>query len=575
MKNNFVLKTVLLLSISIFLIKLSGCGNKMADLVLLNGKIVTVDETMPVVEAIAVKGDRILAVGSSDEIKAFVSSSTKKIDLKGALVIPGLIEGHGHFGGLGNSLMILNFMKAKNYDEILAQVKEAVEKAGPGEWIVGRGWHQEKWDKLPGPNTNGLPFHGSLSKISPDNPVWLEHASGHSAMANAKAMELAGITLDTPNPPGGEIIKDSQGNLIGHFRETAQGLVQTVLNEYMGNRTPEQIEEDRRKAVNLSVQECLENGITSFHDAGISFETVDFYKKLADEGNLGVRLYLMVNEDNDILEQRINDYKITGYANNFITVGAIKRLMDGALGAHGAWLLEPYTDLKTSVGLNTCPLDVMKESARIAIENGFQLSTHAIGDRGNRETLDIYEQVFKNFPDKKDLRWRIEHAQHLHPDDISRFGELGVIAAMQGVHCTSDGPWIHKRLGKKRAVEGAYVWQKLMSSGATISNGTDCPVEDIDPIACFYSTFTREMKDGSTFFPDQRMSRFEALKSYTINNAYAAFEEDIKGSLTPGKLADITVLSKDILTVPQDQISETEVLYTIVGGKVMYEKGTE
>ena len=414
-----------------------------------------------------------------------------------------------------------------------------------------------------------------MSKISPDNPVWLEHVSGHSAMANAKAMELAGVTRTTPDPPGGEIIKDSNGNLTGHFRETAQDLVQNVFNEYMANRTPEQIEEERQKEVSMAVRECLENGITTFHDAGISFETVDFYKKLADEGKLGVRLYLMVNEDNDILEQRISDYKLLGYANNFITVRTIKRLMDGALGAHGAWLLEPYTDLETSVGLNTCALDVMKETARIAMENGFQLSTHAIGDRGNRETLDLYEEAFVNFPDKKDLRWRIEHAQHLHPDDISRFGELGVIAAMQGIHCTSDGPWIHKRLGQKRAVEGSYVWQKLMKTGAVISNGTDVPVEDIDPIACFYATFTRELKDGSIFLPDQRMSRFEALKSYTINNAYAAFEEDIKGSLTPGKLADITVLSKDILTVPQDQIMETEVLYTIIGGKVVYEKGTE
>jgi predicted amidohydrolase YtcJ len=327
-----------------------------------------------------------------------------------------------------------------------------------------------------------------------------------------------------------------------------------------------------RKIIELATEECLSHGITSFHDAGASYETIDFFRQLVDEGKLGVRLYTMVSESNEKLEERISDYKIIGYGDNRLTVRCIKRLIDGALGAHGAWLLEPYESLPASTGLNTESIDVMKETARLAIENDFQLATHAIGDRGNRETLDIYQEAFEAHPDKKDLRWRVEHAQHLHPFDIPRFGSMGVIPSMQGIHCTSDGPWVFKRLGQKRAEEGAYVWQKLMKTGAVICNGTDVPVEAVDPMACYYATVTRRMKNGDTFFPDQKMSREEALRSYTLNGAYAAFEEKIKGSLTPGKLADITVLSKDILTIPDEEILTTKAVYTIVGGKVAYQR---
>jgi predicted amidohydrolase YtcJ len=280
----------------------------------------------------------------------------------------------------------------------------------------------------------------------------------------------------------------------------------------------------------------------------------------------------MIRDSNERLNERLPGYRIIGMGENHLTVKAIKRSIDGALGPHGAWLLKPYEDLPSSSGLNTSTVESVKESARIAIENDFQLSVHAIGDRANQESLNIFEEAFKAHPDKKDLRWRIEHSQHLHPGDIPRFGQLGVIASMQGIHCTSDGPYVLKRLGERRAEEGAYVWQKLMKSGAIICNGTDVPVEDIDPIACFYATVTRKMKNGSVFYPDQRMSREEALRSYTYNCAYAAFQEDILGSLSPGKLADIVVLSKDIMTVPEDEILNTQILYTIVGGKVMYRK---
>ncbi len=543
-----------------------------ADLVLVKGKIVTVDEAKPEAQALAVRGDLIAAVGTDKEIKAYIGPATKVIDLEGRLAIPGFIDGHGHFTGVGEAKLELDLTKAKNWDDIVAMVKDAVQKAKPGEWIRGRGWHQEKWDKTPKPSVDGLPFHHALSKVSPQNPVLLTHASGHSCLANAKAMELAKITKKTRDPKGGEIIRDANGNPIGAFRETAQGLLGVALRTYELSRPLEEVKAEERRVIELAAQECLSKGLTSFFDASSSFKTIDLFKEFAQEGKLGIRLWVMINEGNESLKKRLNEYKIIRMGQSHLTVRAIKRLMDGALGAHGAWLLEPYSDLPTSKGLNTTPVEVIKETARIAIENGFQLCTHAIGDRANREILNIYEEAFKAHPDKKDLRWRVEHAQHLDPADIPRFGKLGVIASMQGIHCTSDGPWVIKRLGAKRAEEGAYVWQKLMRSGAIICNGTDAPVEDVDPIACFYATVTRKMKDGTLFYPEQKMSREEALRSYTLNCAYAGFEEDILGSLKPGKLADIAVLSKDIMTVPDDEILTAEVLYTIVGGKVLYQK---
>ncbi|MBU4202957.1 MAG: amidohydrolase [Acidobacteria bacterium] len=550
----------------------SGCSEKpeSADLVLTNGKIVTVEEDQPEVEALAVRGDIIIALGSTARIKQYIGDATQVIDIEGRLAIPGIIDSHAHFSGIGEARLSLDLMKVNSWENIVAMVAEAAQKAKPGEFITGRGWHQEKWDRVPEPNVSGLPYHTELSRVSPDNPVILRHASGHSSIANAKAMKLADITGDTPDPAGGEIVRDGQGNAIGVFRETAQGLLRGAYYEYL--RTPEEMKAEQRKIVELAVEECLSKGITSLHDAGVSFEAVDYFKKMADDGVLRMRINLMISAGNAQLNQRIADYKILGYGGSRITVRSIKRLIDGALGAHGAWLLEPYDSLPSSTGLNTYPVEDLRETAAIAIENGFQLCVHAIGDRGNRETLDVYEEAFKAHPDKTDLRWRIEHSQHLHPADIPRFGQMGVIAAMQGIHCTSDAPWVFKRLGEKRAEEGAYVWRKLMASGALICNGTDAPVEDVDPIPSFYASVSRKTKDGSIFFPDQRMTRMEALKSYTINAAYASFEENLKGSLKVGKLADITILDKDIMTIDIDDIPTTKVLTTIVGGKVEYQK---
>ncbi len=543
-----------------------------ADLVLMQGKIVTVDEAKPEVEAIAVRGDTILAIGTNTEIEPYIGDLTKVINLKGNLAIPGFTDAHAHFTGIGQAKMGLELMPVKNWDEVIAMVAEAVKHAQPGEWIRGRGWHQEKWDRTPVPNIDGLPLHHKLSKVSPDNPVLLTHASGHASFANAKVMKLAGITKDTPDPEGGEILKDAQGNPIGMFRETAQRPLRDAYYAWHETLGAAQIAAEQQKVIELADKECLSKGITSVHDPGSPFETIDLFKETVEQGKLGVRLYVMIRDSNERIKERIDEYRILGAGNNHLTVRSIKRSIDGALGPHGAWLLVPYESLPTSVGLNTSAVESVKETAQIAIENDFQLNVHCIGDRANRETLDIFEEAFIAHPEKKDLRWRIEHAQHLHPSDIPRFAQLRVIPSMQGIHCTSDGPYVLKRLGEKRAEEGAYVWQKLMNTGVVICNGTDAPVEDVDPIPCFYATVTRIMKNGQAFYPNQKMSRDEALRSYTINCAYASFQEDILGALTPGKLADITVLSKDIMTVPDEEILDAEVLYTIVGGKVMYQK---
>jgi predicted amidohydrolase YtcJ len=543
-----------------------------ADLVLRNGQVVTMDPARPAAQAIAVRGDNILGVGSNDDMKALTGPHTKVIDLAGKLAVPGFIEGHGHFMGVGQSKMNLNLRTARNWDEIVAIVAEAAKKAPSGAWILGRGWHQSKWDKTPVPNVQGFPVHAALSKVSPNNPVWLTHASGHASMVNAQALKQAEISRKTPDPSGGQILKDASGEPTGLLQERAQSLLSPAYRAYTSKRSAAELEADARKQIELATDECLSNGITSFQDAGSSLETIDLFKKEAGEGALRLRLWVMVRVPNAQLERALPKYRILDAGGHHLTVRAIKRQADGALGSRGAWLLEPYSDLPSSTGLNTEPMADIRKTAELAIANDFQLCIHAIGDRANREVLDLYESVFREHPDKKNLRWRDEHTQHLSPADIPRFGKLGVIASMQAIHCTSDAPYVIPRLGPQRAKEGAYVWRSLIDSGAVVTNGTDAPVEEVSPIASFYAAVSRKLKDGTRFFPEQRMTREEALRSYTVNNAFAAFEEKSKGSLTPGKLADITVLSKDIMTVPEDDIPTTQVVYTIVGGKIAYSR---
>jgi len=543
-----------------------------ADIVLRYGKIVTMESSAPEVEALAARGGKIVALGTNQQIQSYIGPDTKIVNLRGRLAIPGFIEGHGHFMALGSSKTVLNLRDAKNWDQIVAMVAAAAREAKPGAWILGSAWHQAKWDPPPSQNVQGFPLHEALSKVSPNNPVWLTHASGHAGFANAEAMRLAGVDKNTPNPPGGEILKDSQGNPTGLFNEQAQVLISRALAEYRAHRPPTELVSEARHQAGLAARECLSKGITTFQDAGSPLQVVDLLRSMTDEDKLGLRLWVMLRTSDAILAPNLRKYYTIGADDDHFTVRAIKRMMDGALGSRGAWMLEPYADLPNSFGLPTEDPGEIRKTAELAIANGYQLCVHAIGDRANREVLNIFEAVFKEHPEKKDLRWRIEHAQHLNAADIPRFAALGVIASMQAIHCTSDAPFVLQRLGPKRAEEGAYVWQKLMKSGAVVSNGTDTPVEDVDPIACFYASVSRKLKDGSVFFPDQRMSREEALRSYTVNNAYSAFEETSKGSLAPSKLADVTVLSKDILTIPEDEIPKAQVDYTIVGGKVMYQR---
>ncbi len=566
-----ILTTVFSLTILIFI---QSCGGKVvknpADLILINGIVATLDEINPTAEAVAIKDGKIFAAGSTSEIENYHGNNTQVIDLNGKFVMPGFNDSHAHFLGIGNSKQILDLHGAKNWDEVIAIVAKAVESSKPGDWIIGRGWHQEKFNPKPMPNVNGYPVHNELSKASPNNPVMLTHASGHAVFANAKAMQIAGINRSTANPDGGTIVRDSLGNAIGVFEENAENLIRKGYNEFLAKRTPEQILANYEEQVKLASDDCLKKGITSCADAGETFEIIDVLKKLADEKKLAVRLNVMVGDSIAAMQKKLKDYLLIGYGNNSLTVRSVKQYIDGALGSRGAWMLEPYLDLPDHVGSNVTPIDELKKIAELALDNGFQMRIHAIGDRGNREVLNIYEEIFQKHFDKKDLRWCIEHAQHLSAQDIPRFAQLGVIAAMQSVHCTSDMGFVAERLGAKRAEEGAYVWKKLINSGATICNGTDAPVEDVDPIACFYSAVTRKNTEGKVFYGDQKMTRLEALKSYTINGAYASFEENIKGSIQPGKLADLVVLSNDLLKCSDDDIKSTKVMYTIVGGKILY-----
>ena len=543
-----------------------------ADLILRNGNIVTLDDRSPRAEAIAIRGDRIVVVGNDAVVAPLRGPRTKVVDLGGRLTIPGFIEGHGHYMGLGRARTILDLTKPRNWDELVAMVEAAAAEAAPGEWIYGRGWHQEKWDRQPAGMVDGVPTHAALSAVTPENPVLLTHASGHAGFANAKALELAGITAATADPDGGTIVRDASGAPTGLLRETAQNLVGRASEQAESGRSLNELEPLLRRQALLAAEEALSKGVTSFHDAGVSFETVDFYRKLADEGALPVRLYVMLREPAAELDQKAAAYRTIGYGNNHLTVRAIKKSIDGALGSHGAWLLEPYSDMPGTAGLNTTSLEEMRHTAEVALRHGFQLATHAIGDRANRETLDIYEQAFAHASDDAERRWRIEHAQHVHPDDVKRFRELGVIASMQGIHATSDGPWVPVRLGEPRAGDESYLWRSFLDAGVVVTNGTDVPVEDIAPLASFYASVSRRMNNGERFHPGQRMTRMQALRSYTSANAFAAFEEDIKGSLTAGKLADIVVLSQDILSVPEEEIPNTRVDMTIVGGRVLYER---
>lgn len=560
---------------TILTVYLTGCSEKKtpADLIIRGGTIYTVEEGSPVVEAVAVTGDRIVFAGDLKDVSAYEGENTRIIDLQGRTMTPGFIEGHGHFMGLGYNELNLDLMSVTSYEELVEKVKEAVAKAQPGQWIVGRGWHQDKWTTKPEIMVKGFQTHQLLSSVSPNNPVFLRHASGHAGFANAKAMQIAGVNqlsvekLDKDLGEGGEIILDNLGNPTGIFNERAQSLI--------AQHIPESTEETDSQALQLAIAASLRNGITSFHDAGVSRENLQLFRKFKNENKLNTRLYVMLTGfDSELIYEWFKKGPEVDSA-NLLTIRAIKLNCDGALGSRGAWLLEPYSDRPDFSGMATLSMDTVMKISREGLKYGFQVCSHAIGDRANKEILDRYEIAFKENPEVKDHRFRIEHAQHLQPTDIPRFGKLGVIPAMQAIHLSSDRPWAIDRLGEKRIKEGAYMWQSLLKSGAKIVNGTDVPVEPINPIASFFASVTRQTLAGEPkggYEPEEKMTRAQALRSYTLDAAYGAFEENVKGSIATGKLADFTVFTQDLMNVPDDKILSTEVSMTILGGKVLYEK---
>jgi predicted amidohydrolase YtcJ len=558
--------------IGLFCLLFNACKRDAPDLVIYGGPIYTANEKAPTVEAVAVTGNTITFAGAKSDVLKLVDKETKVIDLHGRTLTPGWIEGHGHLVEMALQNIRIDVSQAKSFDEIIEIIRLAAKDARPGEWIVGVGWHQDKWAAKPAKLVRGFPIHTELSQAVPDNPVFLRHASGHAGFVNAKAMELLGVNplkreSTIPEIEGGEIFRDENGNPTGLFNENALTIIENKI---------EVSDTDLENALQDVMQTCLQNGITGFHDAGESQRYVSLLKSFRAEKKLPVRIYLMLSGSDTALVRSFLKTGIEIDSEHWLTIRAIKYYSDGALGSRGAWLLEPYTDSPATLGTVTLSMDSLYQLASDAFNSGFQVCTHAIGDRANHEVLNQYERIFSEHPEKASgRRFRIEHAQHLHPDDIGRFAKLGVLPAMQAIHMSSDRPWAIDRLGPERIRSGAYVWQSLLRSGAVLINGTDVPVEPLNPLACFYASVTRKTLKGEPeggYESDQKMTREQALRSYTLSPAYGAFEETIKGSIEVGKLADFTVFNKDIMRIPEAEILKTEVVLTIVDGKIVFEK---
>ena len=538
----------------------SAAAQVRADTVYVNGIIYTVDDKNPKVSAMAIKGDKFIFAGSDADAKKFIGPGTSVIDLKGKTVLPGLIDAHIHFSGIGEAKMRLDaFWKPKQ--EILDAVAAAYKKAKKGEWIQGRGWNQEVWTPAV------FPTKEDLDKVSPDIPVYLGRTDGHAAWVNTKAIEIAGITKDTPNPAGGEIIKDAKGEPTGILVDTARGLVSSKIAPLSREKMLE--------GLLLAQEELLSNGLTGGHDAGCDLAMIDTLKSLYESGKLYVRLNerLRIPDGSTSLhEEFYTKGKQIGLYGNRLTVRGIKISVDGALGSRGALMLAAYSDRKDGwLGNQRVTEDRLYAQVKKAREAGFQVSTHAIGDAGNRQVLNVYEKILKEMPDT-DHRYRIEHAQVVALDDIPRFAKLGVIPSMQTVHATSDKNMAENRVGPDR-IKGAYAWRKFLNTGVVIPNGTDSPVELINPFHGLFAAVSRQSRDGQPpggWYPEEKMTREEALKSYTIWAAYAAFEEKIKGSIQSGKLADFVVIDRDYMSCGESEIKDIRALQTVIGGKVVY-----
>ena len=535
-----------------------------ADMVFKNGNIYTANDRQPKAEAVAVKAGRIIFVGSNADAKRYEGKQTRVVDLKGETVVPGLTDAHYHLIGVGQREMTLNLEGSSSLEDFLTKVKARVDRAKPGEWVTGRGWIETFW-KPP-----VFPTRQDLDRISPDNPVFLRRADGHGAVANSAALKLAGIDRKTPSPFGGEISKDKAGEPNGMLLDNAQALI----TRHIPQTTPSDIEQ----AVLLGVERSIRLGWCQVQDPGGSYDDVALYKKLYDEGKIKLRIYKAVYGPTKDSERLLEEGAITEAYDDHFNLRTIKVVFDGALGSRGAALLEPYSDKPDTSGFLTQKPEELLPMFEQALRQGIQVETHAIGDRANRLILDLYEQAFKAVPPNErkipNPRWRVEHAQIVNPTDIPRFAKLGVIPSMQPSHAIGDLHFAPARLGIKR-LEGAYAWQSFIKSGVVVPGGSDAPVERGEPMIEFYAAVARKDMKGFTgegWHPEQAVSREQALKMFTLWPAVAAFEERIKGSLEVGKLADLTVLSADIMKIPEMEILKTECLMTVIGGEIVYER---
>lgn len=536
-----------------------GAQARPADIVVLNGRIYTADAARPIVAAMAVRDGRVVFTGDAAGARALVGNATRVLDLQGKTVIPGMTDAHAHVLGLGQRLQSVDLFETRSFDEVVARVVERAKETPKGEWILGRGWDQNDWG-----NTS-WPTHEALSRAVPDHPVMLTRVDGHAGIANAAAMRSANLTRATRSPAGGEIIKDAQGNPSGVLIDNAQRLVSAVIPPASRAQVKEMLED--------AIAEMHRWGLTGVHDAGASAQTLELYEELGREGKLNIRLYAMISDHAPTIEAWFRRGPLVGGYDGTLWVRSIKLYQDGALGSRGAALLEPYSDDPQNTGLLVSPAAHIREVADRALVAGFQVNSHAIGDRGNRLVLDAYEAALKARP-TADHRFRVEHAQILHSDDIPRFAQLGVIPSMQASHQTSDMYWAGTRLGEGR-LRGAYAWRSLIASNVIIPNGSDFPVEYVNPLISFKASVSRQDANNwpaGGWYPEQRMTREEALLSMSLWAAYAGFQESELGSLTPGKRADFVVLDQDIMRIAAEDLLATQVLSTWVGGRSVYER---
>ena len=546
------------------LLYLTACQDIPPRTLVYNGHIYPATSGDSTVEAMVLEGAFIVFAGPLEDASTLLNPAiTDTLDLQGQTVIPGFVESHGHFMGMGFSAFTLPLSKTNSFEELIQMVADSVKTRPEGSWIVGRGWHQDKWSDTPR-LVDGQPVHTRISDVSPNHPVVLTHTSGHSILANAKAMELAGIHAGTRIGKEGEIYHFDDGTPTGLFAEGAMSLIRLHI--------PPPSEAESRAALEAAIAQCLREGVTSFQDAGSRQRQIDRFIAYHDSGALPIRVSVMLSGgDSALLQQWYERGPLVG---DKFSVRSIKLYSDGALGSRGAWLLQPYSDRPEHFGNPVTPIEDIERIAAQGLKHGFQVCTHAIGDRANQEVLDAYERVFQAAtPPPGDVRFRIEHAQHLNPEDIPRFAELNVIASMQGIHLSSDRPWAIDRLGRLRIIQGAYMWKALKESGAVVINGTDVPVEPLDPMANFYALVTRKTLTGqpdSGYEASQRLDRLEALRAYTAEGAYGSFREGITGSLASGKRADFLVLSNNIILCPEEEIMEINVRQTWIDGIRQY-----